>query len=250
MEMNRNAFHSETEMATAPARMLGAPLTHVLRGCGAFTLIELLVVIAIIAMLAAILLPALARVKAKASAVYCVNNLRQIGLATGMYAGDNQDYLPRSTHSAFAHGQLPWGFALAPYLRQGAITRANEAFTNLLKTVYHCPSDQRQKVDWSYGKNVYPELTIEEAGGTVWPRLSQIARPTATVLYGEKQGGSMADHFMAHFWTTGGKPEVDRYRHSGKSNYGYVDGHAQSQFFEKTYNTTNKVNNWNPETAQ
>ena len=61
---------------------------------GAFTLIELLVVIAIIAILAAMLLPALAAAKAKAQAIQCVNNLRQLNIATTMYAGDHKELYP------------------------------------------------------------------------------------------------------------------------------------------------------------
>ena len=207
-----------------------------------FTLIELLVVIAIIAILAALLLPALARAKESARAIQCLGNMRQLGLAVRCFADDNQGHLPRSQHSAFAHRQMPWERSIAPYL--GASTTT---WTNLLDGVYHCPSDRRTE-PWSYGLNVYLyELGADDdyAGKPqTWRQLSQLRRPAATILFAEN--ASSTDHIMPQFWlSTSDVVDLAHRRHQERANYTFGDGHAERLPLERVFNPP-QTDCWNP----
>jgi len=117
-----------------------AKVTAQLRPTAAFTLIELLVVIAIIAILAAMLLPALAKAKAKAQTIKCASSMKNWGYATVMYLGDYNDRLPPFGDLSSDYTQDFWHMKLAPYVarrtQQGVRFDYTEAYTNELRM---CP---------------------------------------------------------------------------------------------------------------
>lgn len=122
----------------------------------AFTLIELLIVIAIIAILAAILMPVLSSAKQRADQIYCLNNMRQWGLAFHMYCDDNNNYVPEegdtgagiadpgsSNPASTPNLTLAWYNIIPPEINQEALANlyaANNAPVPSTHSIFSCPS--------------------------------------------------------------------------------------------------------------
>jgi prepilin-type processing-associated H-X9-DG protein/prepilin-type N-terminal cleavage/methylation domain-containing protein len=199
---------------------------------GAFTLVELLVTVAVIAILAALLVPALrsARVFAKRSS--CLSNLRQISAAFHIYANENGGLLPPYYGVGSSPEQL-WMLRVQPYGIDGKVIFCPSDPNFGPGSTPRDPNDTRSH---SYVYNAFDELGLPLGGSAnVW----DVPSTADTVLFAEKRS-DQTDFALGY--KAGEYPRViEEKRHTHGSNYVFCDGHAAAL---RPYATLTPHNLW------
>jgi prepilin-type processing-associated H-X9-DG protein/prepilin-type N-terminal cleavage/methylation domain-containing protein len=199
----------------------------------AFSLLELLVVMAVIAALAALLFPALARAKAKTRGIICLNNLKQWGLATHLYANDHDDLLPPegapngiSRENAW-YINLPHELGIPPYCDMP--WRTNPA-APLGRSIWICPANTSR----SNGNNLFHYCLnehVDATGASDRPtRLGSIPRVAEVVwLFDNGKRAAVAQQNNVH-----------TNLHQGGAQFLFLDGHAtrfrNTEYWDFTFN--------------
>lgn len=236
----------------------GSSLRHT---TGAFTLIELLVVIAIIAILAAMLLPALNRAKLKATGAVCLSNQKQHALAFVMFADDNADVMPpyndfdgrKMIGGGYWAGPLLGGFPIPPAMSWASLSvpQAEAAVTaglakgplwNYMKAfgAYHCPGDLRSRqptsTTWAWDSYWRANgMNGERIPGDPFyfeplVKLTSVPGPAESIIFAE---GADSRHYNVGTWWWDVMEEAPIRSdpvacfHGNISSFSMADGHAE-----------------------
>lgn len=230
----------------------------------AFTLVELLVVVAIIGILAGLLLPALTRAKARGQGTFCMNNLRQLGLALHLYAGDHGDRLPYNMGAdgirrTVADGTLlNWANNVMTWELDPANTNhilmsrgSFGAYAGGVAGLFRCPSDRvlsgiQEEAGWKERvRSVSMNAMIGNAGefldGSVntnnpgyyqFFKLSDIPAPFQIFAFVEEHPDSINDGYFLNRYGSHEWIDLPASYHAGAANFLFSDGHAETRHWK------------------
>ena len=225
----------------------------------AFTLVELLVVIAMIGILAALLLPALARAKDRAYTIQCLNNNRQLMLAWRIYSDDHQDRLPYNVGGSgtgrgvggkhpqnWADGILDW--ELTPDNTNTVLLTGQGIgpYSSGKAAIYHCPADQtlssiQKSAGWKYRVRTYSmNAMMGDAGAATtggfnvnnpsyvqFFRLSQIPNPVSFFVLVDEHPDSINDGYFLNRADKRAWIDLPGSYHNNGATFSFADGHAE-----------------------
>ncbi len=225
----------------------------------AFNLIELLMVVAVIAILAALLLPSLAGAKAQARSTYCLNNLRQLGVALHAYAGDHDDAFPANmgadgTHATVASGQyLNWVNNVMSWELDSDNTNTwlqssggLGPYVAGVSKMFRCPSDTalstvQREAGWTErvrsvsmnamlgnaGEFMSGSINTNNPGYTQFLHVGDVPDPSRIFTFIEEHPDSINDGYFINKFYYSEWLDLPASWHQEGANLSFADGHAE-----------------------